>query len=228
MTPSRLARSLAPLALAGAACSTHALEPYVATGFPYALAGVSQAFGDRFALRADFGTAAHHSYSGSTSDENYRGKVNYSRLALLGDWFAFGNGFRLTGGATFNDAKATIRATARGGSIVLGGTVFTVPSDDAYYVDSEVKVPDVTPYVGLGWGHHEAAGAAGFRFAFDLGASIGTAKASPLTPSKPLADVIAATPGGSNALATEDQRLHDEVSKLKAVPQLTIGVGYRF
>jgi len=221
-------RPLVLLALAGVSAGACALEPYVATGFPYALVGVSQALNDRVALRADFGTVAHHAYSGSTTDEDYRGNIDYSRAALLADWFVAGNGFRLTGGATFNHADATVRATARGGQIVLGGTIFQVPTDDSYYVESDIKLPAVTPYLGLGWGHHADAGATGLSFNVDLGASIGTAKASGLTPSKPLADQIALTPGGSAALASENQKFQDEVGKLKAVPQLTIGVGYRF
>ena len=222
-----LVRSLVLLALAGAPIGACALEPYVATGFPYALVGVAQPLNGSITLRADFGTVAHHDYTGSTSDEDYRGSIDYNRAALLADWFALGNGFRLTGGATFNQAKATLRATARDGQIVLGGLVFQA-SGSQYYVESEVKMPDVMPYLGIGWGHHAPADGAGFTFNFDLGASIGTAKAAPLTPSPQLASDIALTPGGPDALASENRKFQDDVGNVKALPQVTIGVGYRF
>lgn len=220
-------RSLVLLALAGVSFEASALEPYVATGFPYALVGIAQPVNGSVTLRADFGTVAHHTYNGSTSDEDYRGSIDYSRAALLADWFALGNGFRLTGGATFNQAKATLRATAHDGQLTLGDTVFQV-SGSQYYVESEVKMPEVMPYLGIGWGHHAPENGTGFTFNFDIGASIGTAKAAPLTPSAQLASVITLTPGGSDALATENQRFHDDVASVKALPQVTIGVGYRF
>ena len=220
-------RSLVLLALAGASIDAFALEPYVATGFPYALVGVAQALNGSVTLRADFGTVAHHNFNGNTSDQDYRGSIDYSRAALLADWFALGNGFRLTGGATFNQAKATLRATAHDGQIVLGDTVFQVTGSQ-YYVESEVKMPDVMPYLGIGWGHHAPANGAGFTFNFDIGASIGAAKATPLTPSAQLASEITLTPGGTDALATENRRFQDDVASVKALPQVTIGVGYRF
>jgi hypothetical protein len=210
----------------GASTSASAVEPYVATGFPYALVGVSQALNSRFTVRADFGTVAHHNYTGSTTDEDYKGVVNYSRTALVGDWFVAGNGFRLTGGATFNTAKLSMRATAHNGQIVIGGTTYQAPSD-LYYVQSEVALPNVTPYLGLGWGHHDDL-TAGFAFNFDLGASIGTAKATPLSASPALLNELSLTSNGQGDLATENRRFQDGVAKFKAIPQLTFGVGYRF
>jgi hypothetical protein len=222
-----LARPLVLLALAGASIGASALEPYVATGFPYALVGVSHAVNDRFAVRADFGTVAHHSYTGSTSDEDFRGSVGYNRTALLADWFVAGNGFRLTGGATFNSAKATLRASPHNGQISLGGVQYSAPSD-LYYLQSEMSLPKVTPYLGIGWGHHAAAGATGLSFNVDLGAAIGAAKATPLTASPALASELALAPGGMSDLDQENRSYQDAVAELKAIPQLTIGLGYRF
>ncbi len=230
MTLARLRALLAPLALvaafAVAPMSASAIEPYVATGFPYALVGVAQALNSRFSVRADFGTVAHHNYTGSTSDEDYKGVVDYNRTALLGDWFVADNGFRLTGGATFNQARATMRAAARNGQIVIGGTAYAAPSD-LYFVQSEVSFPNVTPYLGLGWGHHDNP-VAGFSFDFDLGASFGTAKATPLTASPALLTELGLTASGQGDLASENSKFQDGVAKFKAVPQLTFGVGYRF
>jgi hypothetical protein len=223
----KLARSLVLLALAGACAGASAFEPYVATGFPYALVGVAHALNDRVSLRADFGTIAHHGYTGSTSDEDFRGSFNYNRTALLADWFVAGNGFRLSGGATFNSARASMRASPHDGKINLGGVSYSAPSD-LYYVQSEVSLPKVTPYVGIGWGHHGATDHPGFTFNFDVGAAIGTAKATPLQASPALASELALSSDGNDDLGEESRRFQDTVSTIKAIPQLTIGVGYRF
>jgi len=222
---SRLAAlALATLALA-AARPAAAVEPYAATGFPYALVGIAQPINGMFAVRADFGTIAHHAYSGTTSDNDFKGNIDYNRGALLGDWFVAGGGFRLSAGATFNTAKATMTASSHDGKISLGGTQYNAPSS-LYYVTSELSFPKATPYVGLGWGHHQST--PGLSFNFDLGASIGTAKATPLKASPALASELALDQQGSADLAQENRDFQDAVHKFKAIPQLTVGLGYRF
>ena len=229
MTP-RLAHSrLAACALAAlglfATRPAAAVEAYVATRFPYAPVGVAQPINASFALRADFGSIAHHGYSGTTSDNDFKGNIHYSRAALLADWFVAGGGFRLSGGATFNQAKATMTASAHSGKISIGGTQYDAPSN-LYYVQSDLSFPKAAPYLGLGWGHHDAP--AGLSFNCDLGASIGTAKATTLKASPALASELAVNQAGAADLASENKDFQDTVRKFKAVPQLTVGVGYRF
>ena len=202
-----------------------ALEPYVATGFPFALAGVAQPLGESFAVRADVGTIARRAYSGSTSDNDFRGRVAYDRLALVGDWFVAGGGFRLSAGATINQAKATLTASSHDGKITIGGNTYDAPSA-LYYVQSELSFPKAAPYVGIGWGHHDSA--PGLTFNVDLGASIGTARATPLKPSPALAAELALDRQGQSDLAQENRDFQDTVHRLKALPQLTLGMGYRF
>ena len=226
----RLAHSrLAACALAAlglfAARPAAAVEAYVASGFPYALVGVAQPINASFALRADFGSIAHHGYSGTTSDNDFKGNIHYSRAALLADWFVAGGGFRLSGGATFDQAKATMTASAHSGKISIGGTQYDAPSN-LYYVQSDLSFPKAAPYLGLGWGHHDAP--AGLSFNFDLGASIGSAKATALKASPALASELAVNQAGAADLASENKDFQDTVRKFKAVPQLTVGVGYRF
>lgn len=222
--PRLAACALATLTLL-AARPAAAVEAYAATGFPYALIGVAQPLNASFALRADFGTIAHHAYSGSTSDNDFKGNIHYARTALVGDWFVAEGGFRLTGGATFNQAKATMTASAHGGKITIGGVQYDAPSS-VYYVQSELSFPKAAPYLGLGWGHHDSP--AGLSFNFDLGAAIGTAKATPLKPSAALANELALSSSGSADLASENRDFQDTVRKFKAIPQLTLGLGYRF
>jgi len=224
MTP---ASTRATLLAAGllAAGSAPAAEPYLATGFPYLLVGFAQPIDPSFSLRADFGSIAHHSYSGSTSDNDFKGSIKYNRGALLADWFVMRGGFRLSAGATFNDAKATVTASSHGGKITLGGVQYDAPSS-LYYVQSDLSFPKAMPYVGIGWGHQLSA--PGLSFNFDVGASIGTAKATPLKASPALASELALNAQGASDLQQESRDFQDEVRKLKAIPQLTIGLGYRF
>jgi hypothetical protein len=202
-----------------------AVEAYVATGFPYALVGVAQPINPMFAVRADFGTIAHHGYTGSTSDNDFKGNITYNRAALLGDWFVAGGGFRLSGGATFNQAKATMTASAHNGKISIGGQQYDAPSS-LYYVQSELSFPKAAPYIGLGWGHHDST--PGLSFNVDLGASIGSAKATPLKASPALASELAVNQSGAADLAQENRDFQATVHTFKAIPQLTFGVGYRF
>jgi len=224
-TPSR--HRLAAFALAGLACTrpAAAVEAYAATGFPYALVGLAQPLGPLFAVRADFGTIAHHGYSGSTADNDFKGNIDYRRVALLGDWFVAGGGFRLSAGATFNQAKATLTASAHSGKISIGGAQYNAPSG-LYYVQSDLSFPQVAPYVGLGWGHHDSA--PGLSFSADLGAAIGTAKATPLKASPALASELGLNQAGAADLAQENRDFQSTVHQFKAIPQLTLGVGYRF
>ena len=202
-----------------------AVEPYVATGFPYALVGVAQPVNAWFGVRADWGSIAHHNYSNTSSDNDFKGNINYNRGALLGDWFVVNGGFRLSAGATFNQAKATMTASSHDGKISLGGVQYDAPSS-LYYVQSDLSFPKAAPYVGLGWGHQDST--PGLSFNFDLGASIGTAKATPLKASPALASELALNQQGATDLQQESHDFQDDVHKFKAIPQLTIGLGYRF
>jgi hypothetical protein len=223
--PARLRACAFAALVVVAARPAAAVEPYVATGFPYALIGVAQPVNAWFGVRADWGSIAHHGYSDTSSDNDFKGSIDYNRGALLGDWFLAGGGFRLSAGATFNQAKATMTASSHDGKISIGGTQYDAPSS-VYYVQSELSFPKATPYVGLGWGHHDSA--PGLSFNFDLGASIGTAKATPLKASPALASELALNQQGAADLAQENRDFQDSVHKFKAIPQLTLGLGYRF
>ena len=119
----------------------------------------------------------------------------------------------------------TVTASAHSGKITIGGQQYDAPSS-LYYVQSDLSFPKVAPYVGVGWGHHESP--PGLSFSFDLGTSIGTAKATPLKASPALASELALNQSGSSDLAQENRDFQDEVHKFKVVPQLTFGIGYRF
>ena len=97
-----------------------------------------------------------------------------------------------------------------------GGTVDIVADG----LKVQIDFPRTTPYIGIGWGHQTGSG---LRFSADIGASIGRA-------------TVTATPRGALATQPDIQanvdkelaELRDGAAKLRAVPQLSIGLGYSF
>jgi hypothetical protein len=195
-----------------------AAEFYVPLGIPGAGIGFSQPVGELFALRADFMTLGQREKDTEESGIQYHGSYKLNRAALLADLFPFAGVFRITMGATFNNYKAVLDATGAGGTMTIGDQTYTTTAADGLNV--EVKFPRTTPYVGIGWGHQLATG---WRFSVDLGAAIGKAK-------------VTATPRGALASQPDIQAnidkelvdLRDGVGKVKAIPQLSLAIGYSF
>jgi hypothetical protein len=219
--PMRLMTRLALVALlpAWAALPAMATELYVPLGVPGVGLGVAQPLpGGLFGLRADFMTLGQRSRDTLESGISYRGQVKLGRAALLADVFPFGGWFRFTAGATVNDYSIALDATGAGGTLTIGDRTYTTTAADGLNV--QVKFPRTTPYLGLGWGHQSASG---WRFSADLGAALGKA-------------TVSATPRGALAAQADIQTnidkelldLRDGVGKVKAIPQLSVGVGYAF
>lgn len=216
--------ALALLALGAlvAAPSAQALdlngEFYALAGVPGVGLGYSRPLDSRFTVRADFLTLGNQERTTTENGIQYKSSVRMQRMALFGDWFPFEGNFRLTGGVSSNSIGMTLDATGAGGSLTLGTRTYTTTAADG--VEVRIKFPSVTPYLGIGWGHQLNTG---WRLAADLGALIGRAK-------------VTATPRG--ALASEadlqvnlDQELAElrsGVGRIRAIPQVTISIGYSF
>ncbi|RDI01646.1 hypothetical protein [Caldimonas thermodepolymerans] len=214
-----LSPALAAAALAFSTAS-HAGEVYGNIGLPGLMIGYAHAVNDRLTLRADVASIGSISADGREEGIEYDGKARLNRAGLFADWFVFGSGgFRLTGGITINDMRINLRAQGSGQTVHIGDTDYVLSADDR--LDVRVKFPTVTPYIGIGWGHQPQG--TGWGFVADLGASIGKAKVRGK----------ATGPTLDNPAAQEDFRkeldeLRDGVGKVRFVPQLSIGVSYRF
>lgn len=105
--------------------------------------------------------------------------------------------------------------------MTVGDQTVTLAADDRLYV--AIKVPKATPYIGLGWGHQQAN--KGFGFVADIGATIGKAK---------LTVEATGTNLGNRSLVTQEdidketQELRDGVGKITFIPQISLGLNYRF
>lgn len=210
---------LAALACVSAPCL--AGEVYVGAGIPGVMLGFAQPVSDAVTLRADYATLGNHRKDGNEEGINYRGTVKTGRLGLFADYFPLSgaSGFRLTGGVTFNRFQGDLLSDFRAGDVInVGNATVVVPTNNLYF-NVHIKVPKVTPYLGLGWGHR--AQERGWGLMADLGASIGRAKVR--------VDTNVNTVGISQSdIDDEVRQIRDGVGKVRVVPQLSLGLSYRF
>jgi hypothetical protein len=216
----RSLRTRTALAVLGLACfgSAHATELYLGLGLPGVGLGLAQPVSPSFTLRADVFTLGSRDVTDTESGIRYTGNYQLQRAALLADWFPFSGSFRFTGGAAFNTYKIALDASGSGGTLTIGDRTYTTSAADGLNV--EVKFPKTTPYVGIGWGHQTGSG---FRFSADIGAAIGRATVTATARGQ-----LAAQPDIQANIDKELVELRNGVGKIRVIPQLSIGLGYRF
>jgi hypothetical protein len=215
---SRLLACAAVALPAALVAPAHAAELYVPMGVPGIGLGFAQPIGPLFGIRADFMTLGQREKVFDEDGIKYNGKVKLNRGALLADLFPFAGSFRFTVGAAFNKYDISLDASGAGGTLSIGDRTYTTTAADGLNV--AVTFPKTTPYVGIGWGHQMDSG---FRFSFDLGAAVGKA-------------TVTATPRGALANQPDIQanidkelaELRDGVGKVRAIPQISISLGYSF
>jgi hypothetical protein len=219
-----------PLAQLSCLCATallagtaHAGESYGALGLPGIQLGYAHTVNTSLGLRADIGTTGSFNKNGKESGIDYQGKAKYNRLGLFADYFPMGNGFRLTGGLTVNNAELKLRSQFDGSTpVTFNGQTFTPTSSD--YFNAKVTFPKVMPYLGLGWGHQ--AREAGLGLVADVGASFGRAKLT--TDTNLVGQTISGVTITQADVDAQTQELRDGVGKLRFLPQVSLGLSYRY
>lgn len=181
--------------------------------------GYAHTVNNDWGLRADIATLGQVSRDFTESGITYQGKVKANRLGLFADYFPTTGGFRLTGGLTFNQITAKLRSQFNGTTMVTVGSQTVIPTANDYF-NADIKFPRVTPYLGLGWGHQ--ARDRGFGFVADVGVMIGKAKVTTST------NVVGRFGITQADVDTETQKLRDGVGDVKAIPQLSLGLSYRY
>jgi len=218
---------LATLTLAAA--GAQAQDVYLGLGVPgtvtlgYAVPmGSAYALGGKWGLRGEFAGGGSASKSITEDGNTFTAKVNNSRVGAFADWFPLdSSGFRLVGGLTFNDVKFSLAAAASGNIDINGKTVSL--SGETFKVT--IKQPQVTPYLGIGWGH-KASTEKGLGFFADLGVAVGSFTATVDT-----SLVGKGSLGNTITQADVDaqtKKLKDAVNKIGALPSVAIGAVYRF
>jgi hypothetical protein len=198
--------------------SAMAGEIYVPIGIPGIGVGYAHPVNEYLAVRADFMTLGRRSKATEESGISYQGNIQVARAALLVDAFPFSGTFRVTGGLVANNYKLELDASGAGGSLTIGSRTYATTAGDG--INVQVKFPSTTPYLGIGWGHQTGSG---WRFSADLGAAIGTASVT----AKARGQLAGQADIQSN-LDKELVDLRDGVGKVRAIPQISFGIGYSF
>ena len=121
------------------------------------------------------------------------------------------------GGLTVNDIKADFNglgsgfATINGKSVPMTGETFNV----------QVKFPNTTPYLGIGYGHQKS-DLKGFGFYADLGVMVGTFTADSTTSVVGKAGITQAD------VDTQTQKIRDSLGGLSVLPSASLGLLYRY
>lgn len=212
---------LATLMLCAMPSGALAGESYVKVGLPGVVVGYAHSVNDQLGLRIDAGTTGSISRDRTESDVPYRARMKYNRVGLFGDYRPFGGRFRLTAGLTVNDASMKLDSRFDGATEVTVNETTITPSA-ADYFRAHVKIPRLTPYFGIGWGHQPRE--TGFGFVADLGVSIGKPK---VTVEQNLTDNH---PGliSQEDVDIETRQLKDKVGKLRVLPHVAVGMSYRY
>lgn len=191
-------------------------ELYAGVGTTGVELGVGNRLGDSVTGRLE-ANALTYTRNFSTSDVDYDAKMKFVNAGAYVDWF-LGSGFRVTGGALLGSRKVHGTARSFGNTITLNGVVYPVAAGDT--LDFDAKYPSVTPYLGLGFGHHRQD--AGMHFYADAGVAFARPKVT-LTPSASLAAKL--NPGD---LGSEQALAQDKANGLRAYPVVKLGATYAF
>lgn len=155
---------------------------------------------------------------------NYQAQLTLGGTNFLADWFpSKASGFRWTLGAYSPQHQLTGQARAgQGGTIEINKVAY--PAAALGTLDLSVKWGGTKPYLGLGFdGFRSAKG--GLYFNADAGVILAGAPKVSLRANCPSAAVCAAI---ESDLRAEETQLNQDFQKLKYLPVVQVGVGYRF
>jgi hypothetical protein len=165
-------------------------------------------------------------YNYSSEGIDYSANFKPTNVHLLGDYFPFGGGLRLTGGFVIQNNKFT--ATAKSGSnnqITLNGNTYN--ASQVGTVESEGKFgSSVAPYLGIGFGTPISSGFgfnvdAGVMFAGSPTVALSANNISSSIPT-PLQNQI------RSDLAAQEQKTNADIRSFNLYPVLSIGFSYAF
>ena len=171
-----------------------------------------------------------YSETREASDIEYDGKAEARFANAFLDLHPFGGGFRLTGGALYNDSRVLGQSLVpASGTYDIGG--IPVPANLVGTLAGRIEFDPIVPYAGLGWGNAMQSRRA-LSFSLDLGvAFIGTGDVT-LTPQIPAGSPL----NDPFARALLDIQLEREAREIEddleedydLYPVLSVGLAYRF
>jgi hypothetical protein len=163
---------------------------------------------------------------------DYKASLSPTNVHLLGDFFPFGGGLRLTGGLVFQsnqfNATGTPNASAIPGGIPtqinLGGVNYNV--GDVGTVSSEGSFSNsVAPYLGIGFGTPLSPG---LGFNFDAGVMFAGSANVKLRANIPSSVPAALQTQIRNSLADQERRTNNDIGGFNVYPVISAGISYAF
>ena len=205
-------------ALAAIGSATYAQDSYIGLGLPglYTL-GYAYSTSPSLGLRGEYAGGLSVNKDGNQDGVNVTGSFKASRLGAFADWFPMGGGFRLVGGLTMNDMKADFNGLGSGTSTINGKPV--VMTGETFNV--QVKFPNTTPYLGIGYGHQKS-DAKGFGFYADLGVMVGSFTAETTT------SLVSNGKATQADVDAQTQKIRDSLGSLSVLPSASVGLLYRY
>ncbi|HLP96832.1 MAG TPA: hypothetical protein VK149_00155 [Sideroxyarcus sp.] len=215
------------LALCGSfATAAHAegLGVYInggTSGFGLGLAGGSGSLSGRLVY-----DTWKKTFTQTDAKGNYNIDLKLQTVSALADWYPFDGAFRTTFGLVANGNKATLAATAVGGSYTFNGQTYAASDVGSY--TGEMKFNSTAPYLGIGWGNPVAKDKT-WGFVTDIGVLFqGSPKVtSTVTCGAAIAGTAACTTL-QNDVAAGATQLETDLKNYKYYPVISIGLSYRF
>lgn len=172
--------------------------------------GYAKSVSQDWAVRGQYNALPKQKFTGNVGDfgsnSNLTVELDWSSVQLTGDWYPGAGGFRLSGGAVFNNSKLTISGT---------GTVDNQPNQT---VNAEIKMSDsLAPYLGIGYSVRPKE-AQGFGFTYDLGVMF----------QNPKSTLTACCTASQAEINAQNAKVQDAINNLKVMPVLNIGISYSF
>ena len=210
-------------ALVAALLAATVTAPAIAQGhFSVGVTGGTLGIGPEIGYRASTkigvranATFLNFSHGFDSDDLNYDGKLKLNSFGGMIDFYPFDGGFRVSGGARYNQNKARAVATPTGNASV-GGQVFTPAQIGT--LTGRATVKDFAPALTLGYG---SSFGSGFTVGFEAGALFqGKVRLRNFTSSTGLIPQA--------RLEAERLDLQDDVDDYKVYPIVQLTLGYRF
>ncbi len=169
---------------------------------------------------------AGFNYNYSSQGIDYSSNFKPTNIHLLGDYFPFGGGLRLTGGlvAQSNRFTATAKSGA-GNQINLNGTNYDAAQVGT--VESEGKFTNgIAPYLGIGFGTPINSG---FGFNLDAGVMFAGSPTVKLSANN-LSSLIPTSQQNQirSDLAAQERQTNSDIKSFNIYPVISIGFSYAF
>lgn len=184
---------------------------------------LTKGINDYFKFRGGYSSS---SFSKTYSQDNldYQGNLKLGGWNILADYHPWSSGFRLTGGVYGPQHK--LNASARSnvsGFYEFNGNIYS--TSDVNGVNLETKWGGVRPYLGFGYDGFNKVNKSGFFFNTDVGVIF---SGSPTVSLNGNCTNSAVCSQFNSDLAAEKAKVESDLSKVKYLPVIQVGVGYRF